>query len=162
MNPNPAVHRRLRERRLIAFVVAVTPVADEIDEDIALEGHAIAEREPRGRHAGLRVVGIHVKDGNLEAAREAARIQRAVGILGLGREANLVVRNDVNGAAGRVALEPVEVQGLGHDALSGERRVAMDEDGQHGVGVEHRRAGTTRIGARRARHPSMTGLMASR
>ena len=28
---------RLRERRLVAFVVAVPPVADEIDQDVALE-----------------------------------------------------------------------------------------------------------------------------
>ena len=71
---------------------------------------------------------------------------------GLGREADLVVRDDVDRAAGRVALEPVQIQRLGDDALAGKRGVAVNQDRQHGVGIEHRRAGLTGVGARRARH----------
>ena len=52
---------------------------------------------------------------------------------GRGGEADLVVDDHVDRAAGAVATQLGEVQGLGHDALAGERRVAVDEQRQHGV-----------------------------
>lgn len=102
MHRDLRVHRRLRERRFVALVVAITAVADQIDEDVAPERHAIPERQARRVHARFGVVGVNVEDRNLEPAGHAAGVERAVGITGFGREANLVVGNDVDGAAGRV------------------------------------------------------------
>ncbi len=153
-----AIQHRLRERRLVALVVAVAPVADEIDQHVAAELHAVRERQPRGRHTRLRIVGVHVHDRNLEAAREAARVERAGRVRRIGREPDLIVRDDVDRAAGRVAVEPVKIQRLGHDALAGERRVAVDEDRQHRIRIEGRRPGLGRIGARRARHALEHGI----
>ena len=83
---------------------------------------------------------VHVDDRNLESARQAARIERAVRVGRIGREPDLVVRDDVNRAAGGVPVEPVQVERLGDDALAGKRRVAVNEDRQHGVGIERGRA----------------------
>ena len=113
-----AVHHRLRERRLVAFVMPVPPVADQVDEEIALELFAIAERQPGRGDAGLRIVGVDVHDRNLERARQPARVERAVGIVRRGRKPDLVVRDDVDGAARRIAVQPVQVQGLGDDTLT--------------------------------------------
>ena len=70
------IHQRLRERRFVPFVVTPAAVTDQIDEEIALEGRAIGEGQPRRLDAGHRIVGIDVDDGNLEAARQAARVRR--------------------------------------------------------------------------------------
>ena len=74
------VHQRLRERRLVALVVAVAAVADQVDEEVALEPRAVRERQPRRLDARYRIVGVDVDDRDLEAARQAARIRRAVGL----------------------------------------------------------------------------------
>ena len=46
------VHQRLRERRLVAFVVAVAAVADEVDQEVALE-------RARGRRSASRAASTH-------------------------------------------------------------------------------------------------------
>ncbi len=130
------VHDGLRERRLVAFVVPVAPVPDEVDQEIALEFLAIREREPRGGDARLRVVRVHMDDGNLERAGQAAGVERAVRVVWIRREADLVVRDDVNRAAGRIAGESMEIQRLGDHALAGKRGVAVNQDRQHRVRIE--------------------------
>ena len=86
------VQRRLRERRLVALVVPVTTIADEIDEEVLLELRAIRDAKPHGGDARLQVVGVHVHDRNLEALREIARVVRRARVDRVGREADLVVR----------------------------------------------------------------------
>ena len=56
----------------------------------------------------------------------------------VGGEADLVVRDDVDRAAGRVARERLQVEHFGDDALRGERRVAVDEDRGGDLRVEAR------------------------
>ena len=74
------VHQRLRERRLVAFVVAVAAVADQVDQEVAAEARAVCPRQPRRFEARDRIVGVDVDDRNLEAARQAARVAGAVGL----------------------------------------------------------------------------------
>ena len=119
--------QRLRVRRLVLLVVAVAAVADEIDDDVVAEAPPVREREPDGRDRRFRIVGVDVDDGNVEALREVARVARRAAALGIGGEADLVVRDQVQRAAGRVAVERLEVQRLRHLALAGERRVAVDQ-----------------------------------
>ncbi len=49
-----------------------------------------------------------------------------------GGETDLVVNHDVNGAAGAVAGQVGQVQGLGHHTLSGERGVTVQHQRHHG------------------------------
>ncbi len=72
------VHHRLGERRLIAFVVPMTPVTDQIDQEVEAEAHAVFPSQPRRFQARDRIVRVDVDDRNLEAARQAARVTGAV------------------------------------------------------------------------------------
>ena len=65
------------KRRLVPLVVAVAAVADQVDQEVALELRAVGERQPRRLDAGFRVVGIDVDDRNLEA-RAPARSRTSV------------------------------------------------------------------------------------
>ena len=60
------VHHRLRERRLVALVVAVPAVADEVDDHVAPERLAELDRQPRRLHDRLGVVAVDVEDRGLD------------------------------------------------------------------------------------------------
>jgi hypothetical protein len=72
------VHERLREGRLVAFVVAEATIADEIDQEVEPEARPILPCQPGGFQTRDRIIGVDVDDRNLEAARQAARVARAV------------------------------------------------------------------------------------
>ena len=74
MRGDRLVHQRLGERRFVAFVVAVAAVADQVDQEVALERGAVRPGQPRRLDAGDRVVGVDVDDRDLEAARQAAGV----------------------------------------------------------------------------------------
>ena len=100
------VQRRLRERRLVAFVVAVPTVPHEIDEEILPELRAIRDAKSHRRDARLDVVRVHVDDRDLEALREIARVVCGPRVRRIGREADLVVDDDVQRAPDRISAEP--------------------------------------------------------
>src|SRR5262249_20062121 len=54
-------------------------------------------------------------------------VRRRTGVAGSGGEADLVVDNDVQGAAGGVAGQLGQVERLGHQTLAGEGSVAVDQ-----------------------------------
>ncbi len=126
-----AVHLGLRERRVVGLVVAVTPVADEIDDDVAVELLAVVEREARDPHDGFRVIAVDVDDRRLHGLGHIGRVVRRAGRVRRGREADLVVDDHMHGAAGPVAAQLRQVERLEHHALPGEGRVAVDEQRQH-------------------------------
>ena len=141
MRGDGLVHQGLRERRLVPLVVAVAAVADEIDQEVEAEPHAVFPRQPRRLEARDRVVGVHVHDRNLEAPSQAAGVAGAVGLLRRGGEPELVVGDDVNRPAGVVPRQPRQVQRFGDDALPREGRVSVDEHGQREAAIETGRAG---------------------
>src|SRR5213593_3770390 len=122
------VHHRLREGRIVELVVPVPAVADEVDEDVLLEALAEADGEAGRLHGGLGVVAIHVEDGRLDDLGDVARVGGEAVRLGRRGEADLVVDDDVNRAAGAVAVELGEPERLGHHPLAGEGRIAVHED----------------------------------
>ena len=69
-------------------------------------------------------------DRDVEALREVARVARRAPFHRVGREADLIVRDQVQRPADRVAVEGGEVQRLSDSALTGEGRVAVDQDRQ--------------------------------
>ncbi len=54
------VHQRLGERRIVAFVVPVTAVADQVDQEIAFEPGREGVRDASGLDARLGVVRVDV------------------------------------------------------------------------------------------------------
>ncbi len=126
------VHDRLGRGRLVRLVVAVAAVADEVDDDVLAEFHAVVEREARDEDHRFGVVGIHVEDRRLDHLGDVAAIERRARVCGLaGREADLVVDHDVQRPAGREAPRLRELQRLHDDALPRKRRVAVDEKRQN-------------------------------
>ena len=126
-----AVHQRLGVARVIALVVAVTSVADQVDHHVLVEALPEGEGQARRSHAGLWVVAVYVEDRRLDHLGHVSRVVARPRCRGAGREPDLVVDHDVDAAAGAVARQLREVERLGHDPLPGERRVPVDQDGQH-------------------------------
>ena len=127
---DPLDHQRLRVRRVVLLVVAEAPVADEVDHEVVAELRPVGEREPHGRQRRLGIVGVDVHDRHVEALGEVARVAGRAALGRIGRVADLVVRDQVERAARRIALERLQVQRLGDDALARERRIAVNQDGQ--------------------------------
>ena len=123
------VHERLGERRLVALVVAVAAVADHVDDDVLAEGLAEVERQLADVDDGLGILAVDVEDRHLDHLGDVGAVAGRAALAGGGREADLVVDDDVDRAAGAVAGQLREVQGLGHEPLAGERGVAVDQDG---------------------------------
>ena len=158
---DPLDHQRLRVGRLVPLVVAVAPVADEVDDDVVPEAAPEAEREPDRRDRRLGIVGVDVDDRDVEALGEVARVARRAPVGRIGREADLVVRDHVQRAAGGVPAEPLEVERLGDDPLRRERRVAVDQHRHRDAGVVAPSRVERSVCSLRVR-PSTTGSTASR
>ena len=99
---------------------------------------AEGEGQAHGRHAGGDVVGVDVDDRDVEALGEVRGPAGRAGVVRVGGEADLVVLDQVQRAADGVAVERLQVQRLGHDALGGEGRVAVQHDRDGGGVVEAR------------------------
>ena len=124
------VHQRLGVAGIVALVVAVAAVADHVDDDVLVERLAVFERQLGNAHARLGVVAVDVEDRRLHRLGDIAAVQRAARVLRAGGEADLVVDDQVDGAADAVALDVAHRQALGDHALAGERGVAVDQDRQ--------------------------------
>ncbi len=169
------VHPRLRERGLVGLVVAVAAVADEVDDDVLLELVAELERQAHHAHRGLGVVAVHVEDRRLDHLGDVGGVHARPAELGRGGEPELVVHDDVDGAADLVAGHLGEVERLGHDALTRERGVAVQQHREHratgavGDGVadgarhalDHRadRLEVARVGGEREQHLVAVGRL---
>ena len=125
------VHARLRERGLVGLVVAVPPVADHVDDDVLAEGLPELEREPHHPDARFGVVAVDVEDGRLDHLGDVGRVDGGPGRVGRGGEAELVVDDEVDGAADAIAAQGGQVQRLGHDALPRKGGVAVEQHWQH-------------------------------
>ena len=150
-------HERLRVRRLVLLLVTEAPVADEVDDDVVAELLPVGEREPHGGIGRLGIVRVDVDDRDVEALGQVARVARRAALLRIGREADLVVRDDVERAAGRVAVQVREVERLRHDPLPGERGVAVDQDRKRDERDRGSRRRSTGRSARRASSPRSPG-----
>ena len=143
---DPFVHHRLRVGRLVGLVVTVAAIAHQIDHDVAMEFVAVHHREPHSRETRLRIVGVHVHDRRIEAFGEIARVVGGAAFARFGGEADLIVEDQMERAAGRVAGKSREIEGLRDDALARERGVSVQQDRERDVHVElHRRTAPIRL-----------------
>ena len=154
------VHQRLRVARVVALVVAVTAVAHHVDHDVLVERLAVLPRQLGDLHARLGVVAVDVEDRRLDGLGHVGAVQRRAGVLRRGREADLVVDDQVDGAADAVPTDVAHRQPLGDDALAGERGVAVDEHRQHGESTG--RLDLVLLGANHAEHDRTDRLEVAR
>ncbi len=69
------IHARLRVGRLVAFVVPVAAVADQVDQKVFAELLAVSEGHAGGGDAGFGIVGVDMDDGDLKAFGQVAGVQ---------------------------------------------------------------------------------------
>ncbi len=124
------VEGRLRKAGLVPLVVALAAVADDIDDDVPAEGLAVFDGELDQEDGGDGIVSIDVEDGEAEGLGHRGAVDGGAGVLRQGGEADLVIDDDVDGAAGAVTLQLRQIEGLEDDALAGEGGIAVDEDGE--------------------------------
>ncbi len=150
------VEQRLRDGGIVDFAVAVAPVADEIDDNIGAELVAIVHGHAGHANDGVDIFGVDVEDRDRLAARDARGEARRV-LLGVARgESEKIVDDDVDGAADGVSRQVGIVHGLGEDALTGERCVSMNQEGNIFFGATFARA--VLLGARAAHGDGIDGL----
>jgi hypothetical protein len=131
MLPDDLVHARLRERRLVALVVAVPAVAEHVDDDRLVEFLPELDRHLGGEGHRLGIVAVDVKDRRLDHLGDVGRIGRGSGEARIGGEADLVVDDEMQRAAGAMAAQARKAEAFGDDALAGEGRIAVDQQRQH-------------------------------
>ncbi len=122
------VHHRVREHGLVALVMSEPAVAENVEHNVLGELLAELDGDAGGVDDGLRVVAVDMKDRGLDD-------QGVVGGVGAGArevrrsgKTDLVVDDDVDGAAGAVAAHAGEREAFRHDALPREGRVAVQQD----------------------------------
>jgi hypothetical protein len=79
---SPRYKQRLRERRLVALVVAVTAVAVHVDHDVAQERVAKVHRQPHDLRDGLRILAVDVEIRDLQQLRDVGRVGRGARLRG--------------------------------------------------------------------------------
>ena len=123
-----AVHERLGEHGLVDFVVSVAAVRHQIDDHVLVEGGAPLGGHVADVHDGFGIIGVDVEDGSVDDAGHVRAVRRRARVTRIGRETDLVVGNDVDGAAGRVIGQVRQGERLVDDALAGEGGVAVQQD----------------------------------
>ncbi|CUS43268.1 hypothetical protein MGWOODY_Smn1319 [hydrothermal vent metagenome] len=113
--------------------MAEAAIAPHVDHDVAVETLAELDRHLGGEGHRLGIVAIDVEDRRLDALRHIRRIGRGACELRARREADLVVDDEVDTAAGIVAADAGEAEAFPHDALAGKRRIPMDQHRQRGL-----------------------------
>ena len=103
--PDLGVHLGLGVGGLVRLVVSEAAIADQVDEYVVSELLAECERQANGADGGSDVVGVDVDDGHVEALGHVGCPLRRTGVIGIGGEANLVVGDQMDGAAHLVTVE---------------------------------------------------------
>ncbi len=126
-----AVENRLRVAGIVSLIVPVAPVAEHVDHDVFFELLAVIESNFRDADGSFGIVAVDMENWRLHHARDIGRIRRRARFIGQRRESDLVIDDQVHGAAGRIAVELREVERLGNNALSSESGIAVDQQRNH-------------------------------
>ena len=97
------IHLGLGVARVVTLVVTTPAIADDVEDHVALEGLAVLKGESRGARARLGVIAIDVKDRRLNDLGNIGRIEARPRCFRGGREAHLVVDDNVHRATDAIA-----------------------------------------------------------
>ena len=125
------VHDRVGEHGLIALVMTEPAVAEDVQHHVLVEFLAELGGDAGGVDHGLGVVAIDVEDRRLDHQRDIGGVGAGAAEMRRGGKADLVVDDDMHGAAGAVAAQTGQAEALGHHALPRKGRVAMQQDAQN-------------------------------
>ncbi len=126
------IHQGLGATRLVGLVVATTAVADQIDDHVTLELHAIIDRQLGDEQHRFRIVAIHVQDRRLHHLRHVGRVLGGTRVLlTADGEANLVVDHDANRATSSEAAGLRHLEGFHDHALPRNSGITVDGYRKH-------------------------------
>src|SRR5271166_3018367 len=125
------VHVGVRHRRVVALVVPAPAVAQHVDDDVLVEPLTEVDGQLGHPYARLRVVAVDVEDRGSDHLGDVRAVLAGPGELRRRGEADLVVDDDVDGAADAVAGQVRHVQRLGDHTLAGEGGVAVQHQRHH-------------------------------
>ncbi|MNZ68409.1 hypothetical protein D3C78_866740 [compost metagenome] len=126
------IHQRLGCTRLVRFVMAMTAIAEQVDEHIAFERIAEVQRQTGYESDRFRIIRINVEDGCLHHFTDIGTVRARTRIQWVrGRKAHLVVDNDANRTAHFVTTRFRHVQGFLNHALASYRSITVNGDWQH-------------------------------
>ena len=128
------IHQRLGEGRIVTLVVAEAAVAEHVHHHILVEFLPELRRHLGGEDHRFRIVAVDVEDRGLDHQGHVRRIGRGAAVPRAGREADLVVDDEMHRPAGAVTLQPHQGEAFGHHALAGEGGIAVDQQG-HDLGA---------------------------
>ena len=119
------------EGGLVRFIVAQTAVTVHVQNDVPSEFLAELEREVRRPHQVFRAFSVDMQDGGLEHLGHVRGVAGGAGFVRAGGEADLVVDDEVHGAARAVAFQQGKIEHFRHDSLPRESGVSVQDERQH-------------------------------
>ena len=131
MLADAGIHQRLGEGRLVGLVMAVAPVAEHVDDDRLAETLAVLDGDLGDMHHGLGIVAVHVEDRRVDHLGDVGGVGRGAREARRRGEADLIVDDEMQRAAGAVAAQTRKTETFGDHALAGEGGVAMQQERQH-------------------------------
>ena len=111
--------------------MAEAAIAVHVDHDVFFKFLAIFGRDARNMHNGFRIVAVDVEDRRLEHLDYIRAIRARTAEFRHGRKADLVVDDNMNGAADAVARQVGDHQRFRRDTLPRESRIAVQQQRQH-------------------------------
>ena len=127
-----------------------------------LEFLPVFGRDLGGEDHRFRIVAVDVEDQRLDHLGDVGRIGRRARVARIGREADLVVDDEMHRAAGAVALQARQAEAFRHHALAGEGRVAVHQQRHHHGALFRRRAVLVLLGAHLAERHRIDDLQMRR
>ncbi|QTK80393.1 hypothetical protein AT6N2_C2847 [Agrobacterium tumefaciens] len=125
------VHLRLRERRLVAFVVAEAAVAEHVHDHRLVELHAVFGGNLGRIGHSFRIVTVDVEDRRFDHLGNVGWIGRRTGEGRVRREADLVVDDEVHGSGHAVTAQTGKTENLSNHALTRKSGIAMQKQRQN-------------------------------
>mmetsp|Transcript_48024 Transcript_48024/g.121190 ORF Transcript_48024/g.121190 Transcript_48024/m.121190 type:complete len:1103 (-) Transcript_48024:202-3510(-) len=119
---------RRRRLRVVQLVVSIPPITGARHHDVLLVPRAPVCRQLAGAHHRLRVVRVGVQHRNAQALGHVGAVHGGAPVRGGGGKPNLVVDDQVYGAADVGALQFALLQPLSHHAEPGEGGVPVEDD----------------------------------
>lgn len=99
---NLFIHDRLCEVRLVLLVVAISPVSDDIDEDVFLEFLSILNCDLHAFVQNIGLITIYVNYWSIDCLSHLSAVVGRSALLGICCKPDLVVQNYVNNASGAI------------------------------------------------------------
>ena len=120
--------KRLGESRLVALVVPVPAIAEQIDDDVLLEMLTVFRGDSGDLDHGFGIIAVDVEDRRLDALCRIRRVRARSPGRRARREADLVVDDDMDRAAGGKPGQFGQFERFSDEPLAGEGGIAVHQD----------------------------------